>query len=195
MKKLGYLLAVVGGAFGLLGCSGGGQANLGDGQVGVTGEKLSDYAGKWDGYVEAFDFGNGSDRLRVELDAQGHGVLRVGNSPDAPVPAEPVLRYPDLDYQITAELQPALQYPILDGEATAGRITFSVDPNAPYANYCPLFTPVDVSTTGAWPPWSCSMDWSSTCCQHCVCDSTACSVTSVSTIVSEFGPFGVLRAA
>src|SRR6201999_2363510 len=49
-------------------CSGGGggaeKIDIGNRNVAAIGEQLSDFAGSWDGYAEAYEFEAGSDRIR-----------------------------------------------------------------------------------------------------------------------------------
>lgn len=50
---------------------------------------MSDYAGVWDGYAEAFTRNDGTDRIRITLDSQGMGTLNDGDPSDADT-AKPV---------------------------------------------------------------------------------------------------------
>ena len=67
----------------LVACGGEGPVDIGND---VTGERLEDYVASWDGYAEAFDFGDGSDRVRIELDANGEGSLTWVIPPLRPSP-------------------------------------------------------------------------------------------------------------
>ena len=42
----------------------------------VLGASLADYAGKWDGHAEAYEFNDGSDRIRLSIDEDGDGRAR-----------------------------------------------------------------------------------------------------------------------
>lgn len=63
---------------GLGACGQSEAANLGD--VESYGSQLRHYEGEWVGYVEAYDFNDGTDQVRVVLDADGHGVIRFGEA-------------------------------------------------------------------------------------------------------------------
>lgn len=81
--------------FGLaVACSDQGALDVGD-ETGKVGQALSDYAASWDGYAEAFDFpGDGDDRVRLTLDEQGEGLLRVGAEELFPAASDPNGMYP-----------------------------------------------------------------------------------------------------
>jgi hypothetical protein len=75
-------------------CGDQGALDVGD-ESGKTGQALSDYAASWDGYAEAFTFaGDGEDRVRLTLDEQGAGVLRVGEEALFPPATDPEGLYP-----------------------------------------------------------------------------------------------------
>ena len=44
---------------------------IGDGDANVDKTQLASYAASWDGYVEAYTFHSGSDRVRLVLDQAG----------------------------------------------------------------------------------------------------------------------------
>jgi hypothetical protein len=75
-------------------CGDQGALDVGD-ETGNTGQALTDYAARWDGYAEAYAFpGDGEDRVRLTLDENGAGVIRFGeealfaaaNDPEGPYP-------------------------------------------------------------------------------------------------------------
>src|SRR4051812_1872769 len=49
-----------------------------------VGSQLADYAASWDGYAEAYVFDDGSDHVRIPLDAAGQGTLVVGDQAPPP---------------------------------------------------------------------------------------------------------------
>ena len=65
-----------------LGCSDGGQVNIGN--TDTLGGKLSDYAATWDGYTQLSTFSDGSDRVRLTIDAEGHGRCRSATARRCP---------------------------------------------------------------------------------------------------------------
>jgi hypothetical protein len=60
----------------VFGCNSAKPVDVGDTEV--LGEQLSDYAGSWEGYIEAATWSDGSDAVRIKLDAQGGGVFEIG---------------------------------------------------------------------------------------------------------------------
>ena len=69
------------------------KIDIGDRDVTVIGASLTDYAGTWDGYAEAYEFSSGSDRVRITLDASGNGTVEFGDA--APlVPTDPEIGFP-----------------------------------------------------------------------------------------------------
>lgn len=84
IARLGILLVV---AAGISGCSSQGNVDIGDNHDASLGASLTDYAGSWEGYAEALTFPDGTDRVRLNLDATGKGALELGN--DAPALPEP----------------------------------------------------------------------------------------------------------
>src|SRR5450432_936374 len=94
MKNVGSraLVALLCGAGFSAACSGGGAVNIGN--TAVIGSQLSDYAASWDGYAEAYTFmPDGSDRVRLTIDANGQGTLEVGNAALLPPPTDPNVGY------------------------------------------------------------------------------------------------------
>jgi hypothetical protein len=116
-----------------------------DGQpvdIGHTEAQLSDYAAHWDGYAEAFTFGEGgSDRVRLVLDELGEGTLEVGNAPPDPTPTDPGVGLPGQP----GKFHDGFQYPIHGAVVEAGRVRFDVDPGTRYASWCAIQAPVATS--------------------------------------------------
>jgi hypothetical protein len=117
-------------------CSSDSMIDIGDGS---TSQGLSAYAASWDGYAEAYQFGDGSDRVRITLDSNGDGQVRLGNtellgspSPGDPAPAWDAPTETDFAYAITAHLQDE-------------RLRFDVDLSQRYQAWCELQTPVPFS--------------------------------------------------
>src|SRR5437763_6007179 len=138
-----------------VGCSGGGDVNLGNTQT--LGGQLSDYAATWDGYTQLSTFSDGSDRVRLTIDASGHGTLQVGDSPPLPVATDAHRGYPagagdmfnigGIDPPF-----PGFAYPLHATRVQARRIQLGIDFNDVYTTWCGIQTPVSTGTdadTGA----------------------------------------------
>jgi hypothetical protein len=149
MKTKALLLVLSGAAVGL-GCSDGGSVNIGETQT--AGAQLSDYAATWDGYVEAFQFWpDGSDRIRLTIDASGNGWLQIGDAALIAPATDPNVGYPPGAYSVTAdvtsgtgtptELSQGVLYPIHAATVETNRIKLGIDPKDIYADWCPLQTP------------------------------------------------------
>ncbi len=130
-----------------LGCSSGGNVNIGDTQN--LGSKLSDYAAHWDGYAEAYVFTpSNADNIHLVLDAQGNGTVQVGTDPLLPAPTDPTVGYPpgyeglDKQQDVTpTDLQGGVLYPVHAAQVQTGRIQLGLKPHDYYAAWCALQTP------------------------------------------------------
>jgi hypothetical protein len=138
-----------------VGCSSDGDVNVGDGTpVNIDKSKLEAYAGSWDGYVEAYTFPSGTDRVRVVLDVNGNGHLQVGDGALAPPPADPDVSYPDALRAYYTQHPPmespfpnlwdGLDYPVAGARTESERIRFSIDPVAApgFKQWCELQTSI-----------------------------------------------------
>jgi hypothetical protein len=124
-----------------------------------VGSQLADYAATWDGYAEAYQFDDGSDRIRVTLDASGQGTLVVGDHDPAPLP--------DLDNPSTNistvnlgyTLTPGLAYPIEGAHVETKRVRLGINALEPFRPWCSAQTPVcDGENCGCTPDVSCPND-------------------------------------
>jgi hypothetical protein len=143
------LVALLCGAGAPLACSGGGSVNIGNTEV--AGSQLSDYAANWDGYAEAYTFSpDGSDRVRLTIDASGQGTFQVGNATTLlSPPTDPNVGYPpgisvdgvspDGSNNGTRE---DFLYPIHAANVQEARIQLGIDPSDLYAAWCALQTPI-----------------------------------------------------
>ena len=137
---------------GLVGCGDDKQLNIGE--VGVLGASLTDYAGTWEGYAEAYEFIDGSDDVRVLLNDDGVGVVEVGNT--APLP-DPVATdgYPPsgsfetgddgvafFEGRFTGALVPGFSYPIEAAIIEDSRIRFEASTRDLYTDWCTLLAPI-----------------------------------------------------
>jgi hypothetical protein len=108
-------------------CSSDSQVDIGDGKLG---ESLTDYAATWDGYAEAYTFSDGSDRVRLNLDANGEGTFEVGESPAVVTdPANP----PGAS---RPELVPGFAYTVRFSTVEDNRLRFRIDANEVVAPWC-----------------------------------------------------------
>lgn len=128
MKTISSIIVLVTCVSALSGCASNKPVDLGDDKTGTTAQGLADYEGAWDGYVEAYKFASGSDRLRITLDAEGQGTIEVGDAPAIPPFTDPNVGYPTTDppsedaYLDTHE---GYGYPVGDAAVHDGRITFT----------------------------------------------------------------------
>lgn len=130
-------------------CSSGGSAvDIGESR---TGQKLQDYADTWEGYVEAYKFADGSDKVRVSLDAEGNGTLEVGDSAALPTATDPDVGYPASFTGNPSELSglfPGVSYPIKSAAVQSARIQFVVNPLEVEHDWCALQTSYPVTVGG-----------------------------------------------
>lgn len=84
---------IVPASFALAACSAD-PVDLGDGRLGVDRSALESYAAVWEGYVEAYEFRSGSDRVRLVLDEQGNGSFTFGDGEPLPAPTDPDDAFP-----------------------------------------------------------------------------------------------------
>jgi hypothetical protein len=134
------MLAILGliAGCGSFGCSSDSDVDIGDGR---TGQKLTDYAATWEGYVEAHQFPDGSDKVRIILDAQGEGTLLVGDSP-APTTTD-ADHPPGVQHDVggVEELLPGFSYTVTRPNVQDSRLRFQVQRSELYIDWCVLQTP------------------------------------------------------
>lgn len=160
-------LSALASALALTACASEGTQNIGD--VGVLGASLSDYAGSWEGYAEAYEFADGSDKVRLVLNDQGVGVIEVGDTAPLPEP-DPELGFPPSGtfpghdgFMHTASFQgqlaPGFSYPIEAGIVEENRIRFAAASNELYSEWCagmePVHDPLNSNQNGNGEVYSC----------------------------------------
>jgi hypothetical protein len=144
-------------AFGALalGCASEEPVDLGDDNSVKTGEELSDFAAQWDGYVEAFSFTSGSERIQLLLDEEGQGSVIFGEGTPPEPPTDPNVGWPDSDSSSQHRFGDALYlrqiaegfaFTVTGAEVTDKRLRFTYNQAEPYAAWCQLQTP---QATGA----------------------------------------------
>jgi hypothetical protein len=136
------LLVVIGAS----GCSSQDDVDIGGDRTASLGASLSDYAGSWEGYVEALTFPDGTDRVRLNLDSAGQGTLTLGNdAPPLPAPDadEPP---PGLTLMGTMLVGSAVltgyPYTVSDATIHTKRIQLATLSPVEYEQWCELQTPV-----------------------------------------------------
>jgi hypothetical protein len=148
-------------AISTLACGGGGDVNIGDGDGEPTqslGASLVDYGGSWEGYVEGHTFPDGTDRVRLTLDAEGNGTLMLGNDTD-PLPApDPDAAPPGWGDATTIPHSILVGYPFEIASATleSKRIKLATHEPEPYQEWCNLQTPVLDETNPSVPNYLCA---------------------------------------
>jgi len=75
------------------GCSQGKEV-IGDQPSTQTKTGLAAYAANWDGYIEAYNFADGTDRVRITVNEAGTGTLRFGEADLLPTPTDPNAKFP-----------------------------------------------------------------------------------------------------
>lgn len=146
-----------------LGCSSSPE-NIGDGELTVDKAQLGSYAATWDGYVEAYTFQSGTDRVHITLDANGHGSFQVGDGPLLPTPTDPSVGYPAALRETSNSYGPGqyadmlydgLAYPVEDTRVESERIRLSFEPHSAFTGWCEAQTPMlDPGATPAF--YSCA---------------------------------------
>jgi hypothetical protein len=146
-----------------LACSGGGEpVNLGNNTV-KTGETLSDYGASWDGYIEATMLASGSDRLRLQLDENGHGWLQLGDIPLVDPPTDPNAPYPnDPNYpqyspfgEFDSYLHEGFRYRVKSATVEEKRIRIYVASFEFYEKWCELQTSYPNPDPNDTPAYAC----------------------------------------
>jgi hypothetical protein len=124
--------------------------DIGDPNVGIVGETLSDFSGSWDGYAEAFDFEEGSGRVRVTIDAEGNGSVRFGDSAINTVSAEDPLApymtrtgfYQDGQAEALSACETGFEYPLHSVSLDARRLRFELLVGDVFTPWCSTLTSV-----------------------------------------------------
>jgi hypothetical protein len=146
-------------ALSALACSTEDSVNIGE----TLGSKLSDYSASWDGYAEAFQWSDGSDRIRLSLDATGQGTLRVGDLPLYPPPTDPNVGYPPeepWDFFRSIEIystimHPRIAYPVHETRIDSNRMRLEVDPHDLLRLWCQMQTPFPLDSSTGGPSFGC----------------------------------------
>jgi hypothetical protein len=172
-------------------CAGDDSVDLGNGPIERATIELVEFSGSWDGYAEGYRFRDGSDRVRLMIDANGNGVLEVGDSAPRPVPAA----NSGYDPATTSleDVNPGFSYPITGANVANNRLQAGSDHLRFFEDYCEQLAPVATSggfacrpdesyvTNGdgtctlvaSGSPVSCELLY---CDSTCACDAQSCRV-------------------
>jgi hypothetical protein len=139
-----------------LGCASGKTHDIGDENVGSVNLGLADYVADWDGYAEGWVFNDSqaepnTDRIRLSIEQDGTGYLRVGHVDLNPLPtngSEPLL-----DGVWREELLGGISYPISDVRVEDRRLRFQLSAMYPWVSWCAAQTPV--ATSDPQQPYNC----------------------------------------
>lgn len=146
-----------------IGCSKAEEVDLGKSKpAGVLGASLTDYAGAWEGYAEAFKWADRTDFVRLSINASGNGALQVGDT-DAPPPDLMTDHADSPDWKPpTARLLPGFDYPIAGATVTSRRIRITSSSSHALDDWCGGFEPVEVVNPTAGNSYFCipNVDWS-----------------------------------
>jgi len=144
-----------------------------------TGNQISDYAATWDGYAEAFQFEDGTDRVRVTISLDGHGTVQVGDWPLTPPPTDPSVGYPAAPWKwntvwgrVGEELKPGFRFEISQTRVDTARLRFGVDYHDMYREWCAMQSSHPMAPAGETS--TCLPDWYNTVPSD---DGTSCAVT------------------
>jgi hypothetical protein len=112
----------------------------------VVGSALSDYAGTWDGYAEAFEFSDGTDAVHLVLGQDGKGELWLGEAeplpaPDADRAYPPGAPGPGKSESVPYGAVAGFGYPIDDGEVEDNRLRMHSSSGELYREWCDMMTP------------------------------------------------------
>jgi hypothetical protein len=128
-------------------------------------------AQSWTGYVENYQFGSGSDRIKLVFtaDANGQiaGTVTFGNGIAPPPATDPDVGYPPgLNGTTTmpGEYLEGPAFTIKSGSLQSNRLRFTIDPIELWTGWCALQTPVDGSSICV-PNWGGSSNATHTDCK------------------------------
>jgi hypothetical protein len=126
-----------------VGCVSDEKVNIGDDdKPSALGAALSDYAGDWQGYAEAYQFTDGTDSVRLTLNARGEGSWYFGRSALL-APPDATRGWPGFDQpRDTGDLVvTGFNYPVHDPRIEERRARLDAHSSDLYAEWCTLQTP------------------------------------------------------
>jgi hypothetical protein len=138
------------------GCGAPKKADIGD-ERRVVSSELASYVAVWDGYAEGYEFpGDATDRVRITINADGSGTLRVGEEALLPLASDPNGLFPPT-YAFNGEaalvgLRSGFEFPLLETEVSEERLKLEVDHSALMESWCALQPSTESGwTCGAFP--------------------------------------------
>ncbi|HEY3498101.1 MAG TPA: hypothetical protein VGK73_25555 [Polyangiaceae bacterium] len=152
LKATGWIVLL---ALHVAACGGEEQVSIGDDVPQKTGEKLSDYAAHWVGYVQAYDFESGSDQVELTLDATGTGTIVLGSGTPPPPATNPDIGYPE-GHPLTIATSSwndfvpweGYEYPVHDTQVVDRRVQFEFHLTELFEGWCALQTPYPTTVGG-----------------------------------------------
>jgi hypothetical protein len=114
---------------------------------GSTGSSATEAPTVWNGYIENYQFDDGSDALSLTIDAAG-GHVTFGTRAAYPPPTDPNVGYPP-GYMspgiVPTPFLTGFSYTMLNPSLSSTRIQFSVDRRELWTSWCELQTPIEDS--------------------------------------------------
>lgn len=114
----------------------------------VLGASLSDYQGTWVGYAELAEWSDGTDTVRLVLDANGNGVIEIGEADPLPPPVADEGYPPGQPSQPMLGVEPVnglvsgFSYPVSGAQVESKRIRMSSSSGELFRDWCGLQEPV-----------------------------------------------------
>jgi hypothetical protein len=102
------------------------------------------YAGTWEGYLEAYRFRSGSDRVSLVLDVQANGSVRFGDGEPPPEPIDPGNLSSVERFELLRQGRPleGFDYGISGAQVDGGRFRVRIDANQVFSTTCEIQSPV-----------------------------------------------------
>lgn len=124
-------------------------ADIGEKNPALAKSDLAAYAATWVGYVEAYQFEDGTDRVQLVLDEQGQGSIRFGDRELVAAPTDPEAYYPphatatfwSEPTKTAHTIFSGFEYPVNDARVESERIRFGTTSTEPFSSYCALQMP------------------------------------------------------
>ncbi len=131
-----------------------GTVSIGAQQTTLTKTGLAAYAANWNGYIEAYQFMDGTDTVRISVADDGTGTIRFGNAALWPVASDPDAAYPP-DYPNGAGVSGGMPLPLAwDGflfklnslRVETERLRASVASQTVFESWCTLQKPISIGS-------------------------------------------------
>lgn len=153
------LFTVVMGALALNACSND-AVDIGDPETSVVKSGLAAYSGTWDGYIEAAQWDDNTDRVRLTVNEDGTGTMRLGESELVAPSADPKADYPTDWLPVIQGGGPTpvsgFEYSLKNVAVETDRLRLAVSSKKMFNDYCALQSPDYVWTVGELSLNSCA---------------------------------------